>query len=116
MPTQSKKKNGQKLWLNLEPDDHEKQIFKKATATFAVENELSAADLARTTKQVKQIIPYIADELPKWAQVDVETYSSKTCKAYEFLYNTVGNLITSKKVLQDMIDGLNNQRQEDGSQ
>ena len=52
-----------------------------------------------TMDQILNILPVVAEHLPKWASVTEESFNVTNNKAHRIMFDTMRNLIRSKKTL-----------------
>jgi len=92
-------------WWKQTNSEEDKAIIRDAVAVYCYENDLSAKDINASKDDIIPIIPTVGRYINKWNSIDTENFTL-TVPAHRSLFDTMRNLIISKKTLQTMINEM----------
>lgn len=96
-------------WWKQTNSEEDKAIIRDAVAVYCYENDLSAKDINASKDDIIPIIPTVGRYINKWNSIDTENFTL-TVPAHRSLFDTMRNLIISKKTLQTMINEMTAQK------
>ena len=102
-------------WWKKTLTNEDKETIREAVAVYCFENDFSANDIGATKDDILMILPTVARYIKKWNVIDPENFTL-SFPAHRSLFDTMRNLIISKKTLQAMIDEIKDQQSHDADE